>query len=99
MANAANSTLVSGYMRLAINKVRKALGIGQLGKLIAYTSVEQEHAWENLGITISQVIKQNAAGSASDPDLLFSGRKTMSGHCDQVLRQRRSDARGFSGPL
>ena len=74
-----NSALVPGYVRLAINKVRKALGIGQLGKLIAYTSVEQEHAWENLGITISQVIKQNAAGSANDLDLLFSGRKTMSG--------------------
>jgi hypothetical protein len=77
--NAANSALVPGYVRLAINKVRKALGIGQLGKLIAYTSVEQEHAWENLGITISQVIKENAAGSANDLDLLFSGRKTMSG--------------------
>ncbi len=72
--NAANSALVPGYVRLAINKVRKALGIGQLGKLIAYTSVEQEHAWENLGITISQVIKENAAGSANDLDLLFSGR-------------------------
>src|SRR5580692_11245148 len=77
--NAANSALVPGYVRLAINKVRKALGIGQLGKLIAYTSVEQEHAWENLGITISQVIKENAGGGANDLDLLFSGRKTMSG--------------------
>ena len=77
--NAANSALVPGYVRLAINKVRKALGIGQLGKLIAYTSVEQEHAWENLGITISQVIKENAGGTANDLDLLFSGRKTMSG--------------------
>ena len=77
--NAANSALVPGYVRLAINKVRKALGIGHLGKLIAYTSVEQEHAWENLGITISQVIKENASGSANDLDLLFSGRKTMSG--------------------
>jgi hypothetical protein len=77
--NAANSALVPGYVRLAINKVRKALGIGQLGKLIAYTSVEQEHAWENLGITISQVIKESSAGSANDLDLLFSGRKTMSG--------------------
>ncbi len=77
--NAANSALVPGYVRLAINKVRKALGINQLGKLIAYTSVEQEHAWENLGITISQVIKEGAGGRASDLDLLFSGKKTMSG--------------------
>jgi len=77
--NAGNAALVPGHVRLAINKVRKALGIGQLGKLIAYTSVEQEHAWENLGITVSQVVKENAAGSANDLDLLFSGRKTMSG--------------------
>ena len=77
--NAASSALVPGYVRLAINKVRKALGIGQLGKLIAYTSVEQEHAWENLGITVSQVIKEGAGSRANDLDLLFSGRKTMSG--------------------
>jgi hypothetical protein len=77
--NAANAALVPGYVRLAINKVRKALGINQMGKLIAYTSVEQEHAWENLGITISQVVKEGAGGRASDLDLLFSGKKTMSG--------------------
>ena len=77
--NAGNAALVASHVRLAINKVRKALGINQLGKLIAYTSVEQEHAWENLGITVSQVVKENAQGSANDLDLLFSGRKTMSG--------------------
>jgi len=77
--NAANAALVPGHVRLAINKVRKALGINQLGKLIAYTSVEQEHAWENLGITISQVVKEGPGGRASDLDLLFSGKKTMSG--------------------
>jgi hypothetical protein len=77
--NAANAALVPGHVRLAINKVRKALGISQLGQLIAYTSVEQEHAWENLGITISQVVKEGAGGRASDLDLLFSGKKTMSG--------------------
>ena len=75
--NAANSALVPGYVRLAINKVRKALGIGQLGKLIAYTSVEQEHAWENLGITISQVIKEGAGGTRqrSRPALLRDARR------------------------
>src|SRR6201993_2836465 len=77
--NAANSALVPGYVRLAINKVRKALGINQLGKLIAYTSVEQEHAWENLGITISQLVKEGPGGRATDLDMLFSGKKTMSG--------------------
>lgn len=77
--NAASSALVPTYVRLCINKVRKALGIEQLGKLLAYTSVEQEHAWENLGIAISTVIKEGGGGNAKDLDLLFTGKKTMSG--------------------
>ena len=78
--NAGNAALTPANVRLAINKVRKSLGINQVGKLIAYTSVEQEHAWENLGISISQIIKEGGATSGSgDLDLLFTGRKTMSG--------------------
>ena len=77
--NAGNAALTPGNVRLALNKVRKALGINQVGKLVAYTSVEQEHAWENLGITISQVIKEGGGGRSNDLDLLFTGQKTMSG--------------------
>jgi hypothetical protein len=77
--NAGNAALTPANVRLAINKVRKSLGINQVGKLIAYTSVEQEHAWENLGISISQIIKEGGAGNGNDLDLLFTGRKTMSG--------------------
>ena len=77
--NAASSALVPTYVRLAVNKVRKALGANQLGKLLAYTSLEQEHAWENLGIAISTVIKEGAGGRGNDLDLLFTGKKTMSG--------------------
>jgi hypothetical protein len=78
--NAGNAALTPANVRLAINKVRKSLGINQVGKLIAYTSVEQEHAWENLGISISQIIKEGGSTSGNgDLDLLFTGRKTMSG--------------------
>jgi hypothetical protein len=77
--NAGNAALTPANVRLAINKVRKSLGINQVGKLIAYTSVEQEHAWENLGISISQIIKEGGSGNGNDLDLLFTGRKTMSG--------------------
>ncbi len=77
--NAGNAALTPSNVRLAINKVRKALGINHLAKLIAYMAVEQEHAWENLGITVSQIIKEGGGGKADDLDLLFSGRKTMSG--------------------
>jgi hypothetical protein len=77
--NAGNAALTPSNVRLAINKVRKSLGINHLGKLIAYMAVEQEHAWENLGITVSQIIKEGGEKSGNDLDLLFSGRKTMSG--------------------
>src|SRR5216684_2153143 len=77
--NAGNAALTPSNVRLAINKVRKALGINHVSKLIAYTSVEQEHAWENLGISISQVIKEGGGGRSNDLDLLFTGQKSMSG--------------------
>ena len=77
--NAGNAALTPSNVRLTINKVRKALGINHVSKLIAYMAVEQEHAWENLGITVSQIIKEGGASDGNDLDLLFSGRKTMSG--------------------
>ena len=77
--NAGNAALTPSNVRLAINKVRKSLGINHISKLIAYMAVEQEHAWENLGITVSQIIKEGGSSDGNDLDLLFSGRKTMSG--------------------
>jgi hypothetical protein len=74
-----NAAITPGVVRLAINKVRKALGTNQVGKLIAYTALEQENAWEQLGISISQIIKEGAGGRASDLDLLFTGELTMAG--------------------
>ena len=74
-----NAAITPGVVRLAINKVRKALGTNQVGKLVAYTALEQENAWEQLGISISQIIKEGAGGRASDLDLLFTGELTMAG--------------------
>ncbi len=76
--NAGNAALVPMNVRLAINKVRKALGTNQLGKLIAYTALEQEHAWESLGVGISEIIKEGGS-RANDLELLFTGQKTMAG--------------------
>ena len=77
--NGNNSAITPGAVRLAINKVRKSLGSNQVSKLIAYTSLEQEHQWEQLGVTISQIIKEGAGGRASDLDFLFTGEKSMAG--------------------
>jgi hypothetical protein len=79
VVNGNNSAITPGAVRLAINKVRKALGSNQVSKLIAYTALEQEHQWEQLGVTISQIIKEGAGGRASDLDLLFTGEKSMAG--------------------
>ena len=79
VVNGNNSAITPGAVRLAINKVRKSLGSNQVSKLIAYTALEQEHQWEQLGVTISQIIKEGAGGRASDLDLLFTGEKTMAG--------------------
>lgn len=77
--NGNNVALVPMQPRLAMNKVRKSLGIDKLGKLIAYMAVEQEHAYEQLGVTISNIIKEGGNGGANDLDLLFTGKKTMGG--------------------
>ncbi len=79
VVNGNNSAITPGAVRLAINKVRKSLGSNQVSKLIAYTALEQEHQWEQLGVTISQIIKEGAGGRASDLDLLFTGEKSMAG--------------------
>src|SRR5258708_38697822 len=63
--NAGNAALTPANVRLAINKVRKALGINHLSKLIAYMAVEQEHAWESLGITVGQIINEGGGGGAN----------------------------------
>ena len=83
--NAGGAALTPGNVRLGYNLIRKSLGVEQAGgggkppKILAYTAVEQEHAWENLGITVSQVIKESSAGSANDYDGLFTGKKEMGG--------------------
>jgi len=63
--NAGNAALTPSNVHLAINKVRKPLGINHISKLIAYMAVEQEHAWENLGITVSQSSKKVAKATAT----------------------------------
>ncbi|HUJ40837.1 MAG TPA: hypothetical protein VLW54_09845, partial [Candidatus Acidoferrales bacterium] len=71
---AGNAALVPANVRLAINKMRKVLGTDVLSreKLIAYMSPEQEHAWEQLGVTISEIIRNQVPTDAPMPDLLFN---------------------------
>ncbi len=77
--NASSAALTTGPIRLALNKIRKALGgeILRSNNLVACMNVEQEDAYEALAITISEIIKQGSAEQGVD--LFFNGRKTMSG--------------------
>ncbi|MGA7221728.1 MAG: hypothetical protein WBX16_02635 [Candidatus Acidiferrales bacterium] len=89
-----NSAITPGAVRLAINKVRKSLGSNQVSKLIAYTALEQEHQWEQLGVTISQIIKERAS---ERPGSALYRREVNGRGADQVFHQCQSDARGFPG--
>ncbi len=75
--NANSSSLTTGPIRLALNKLRKALGANvlQQKRLIACLNVEQEDAYEQLGIVISEIIKESSARQGMD--LFFNGPKTM----------------------
>lgn len=79
--NANNSSLTPGMVRLALNQIKLALGNDSVkdSKLGAYMNVQQEAAWENAGILISQIIKEGAGGRAKDLDLNFTGDFTMAG--------------------
>ena len=79
--NGNSSTLTPGMVRLALNTIKLALGNDSVknSKLGAYMNVQQEAAWENAGILISQIIKEGAGGRASDLDLNFNGDFTMAG--------------------
>lgn len=74
--NAANSALVTSQIRLALNKIRKALGTKTMAKVIAYCNLDQEHAYEELGIAISEIMKSPGTQGL---ELLFQGNKTMGG--------------------
>lgn len=89
--NANSSSLVPGFVRLAMNKVRMGLGIDALqkNKPMPYMHPRQSHAWENIGTVISQVILNQVQGG--QPDALPGTPKNMGGfpikesiHADQT---------------
>lgn len=64
--NAAQAGLVSAYPRLALNLIRRRLGINQLGKVIAYMELAQQHAWEQLQISMTTIMRTQASDSQKD---------------------------------
>lgn len=68
--NAASAGLVSAFPRLALNLIRRRLGINQLGKVVAYMELAQQHAWEQLQISMTTFMRTSA--SDGQKDVLFS---------------------------
>jgi hypothetical protein len=93
--NAANAALTPAQYMQAINFIRMVLGTEQAGgggkasKLIAYLHPAQDHAHSQLGLTISNIIKEGGSG-ADDLDLSFTGKRSMYG---APIKQSRNAAR------
>ena len=50
--NGNNGALVPMQPWLAVNKIKKSLGLNKVGKLVAHMAVEQSHAWNQLAVTV-----------------------------------------------
>lgn len=73
----ASSLLTTAQIRAALNKIRLALGSNSIGKLVAYENPKQTHAYEDLGIIISEIHK---GASEEGMDLFFDeGKMRMAG--------------------
>jgi hypothetical protein len=66
--NANSGALAPMMPELAINKIRKSLGLNEVGKLIAHLSVEQKHAWDQLSTTV-QVIDRAKHDTGESVDM------------------------------
>jgi hypothetical protein len=76
---AGTTSLELSYIRRAINAVKRRIGKEAARTLVPYYSSAQEHAYEQLGIAISEIAK---GGGDQDLDLLFgdikfAGKKGM----------------------
>lgn len=74
---AGSAALTTTHIRLALNKIRLVLGNdGVPDDLVAYLHLAQEHAYEDIGFVLSEIIKGASPNEALDP---FFKVKTMAG--------------------
>lgn len=76
---AVNSTLTPQAVRLALAKVKRALGVQtpEIDNLIWHMNVDMSAAWENVGLVVAQVIQNQLGGSESQDMLKKSAPKRM----------------------
>lgn len=66
---AGGATITPALRRLGENKLRRVLGVDFDEPMISYMNVDQEAAWENCAISVTQSVHQEITGDAS-PDML-----------------------------
>lgn len=66
--NGNNGALVPMQPELAINKIRKSIGLDDVGRLIAHLAVEQKQAWNQLATTV-QIIDRSKMDSGGSVDM------------------------------
>jgi hypothetical protein len=76
---AAGSTITPALRRLGENKLRRVLGVDFDEPLVAYMNVDQEAAWENVGITVTTNIQAQISGETSQDMLKRRPPKTFGG--------------------
>lgn len=76
---AGGATITPALRRLGENKLRRVLGVDFDEPLIAYMNVDQEAAWENVGITVTTNIQAQISGENSQDMLKRRPPKTFGG--------------------
>jgi hypothetical protein len=76
---AGGATITPALRRLGENKLRRVLGVDFDEPLVAFMNVDQEAAWENVGITVTMNIQQQITGDASQDMLKRRPPKTFGG--------------------
>jgi hypothetical protein len=76
---AGGATITPALRRLGENKLRRVLGVDFDEPLVAFMNVDQEAAWENVGITVTTNIQAQISGENSQDMLKRRPPKTFGG--------------------
>lgn len=76
---AGGATITPALRRLGENKLRRVLGVDFDEPLVAFMNVDQEAAWENVGLTVATTIQQQIKGDNSEDMLKRRPPKTFGG--------------------
>lgn len=76
---AGGATITPALRRLGENKLRRVLGVNFEEPMTAYMNVDQEAAWENCAISVTQNVQQEVSGESSADMLKRRPPKTFGG--------------------